>query len=214
MANYNLRVVDIHADIRVESFKKAADFGIWGVIHRASWGLQFTDAKYAQRRTPVKTAGLLWGAYHFGSNENVKDQVKAFLDAAKPDENTLVALDYEKSNWRPDLKMDIPQAREFMERIAEKLGRKPVIYSGHNLKEDLGARADPFFASHRLWLADYRVNWPMQSSWKTYWLHQYTDKKTKNPPNTVPGLPGNAKGNLDCNSYEGTRDRLQAEWSS
>jgi hypothetical protein len=30
----NLRVVDIYHGDRVSSFKKAADFGIWGIIHK------------------------------------------------------------------------------------------------------------------------------------------------------------------------------------
>jgi hypothetical protein len=30
----------------------------------------------------------------------------------------------------------------------------------------------------------------------------------------VPGIPGDSKGNLDCNSYDGTRAHLVAEWAS
>ncbi|HZO47783.1 MAG TPA: glycoside hydrolase family 25 protein [Xanthobacteraceae bacterium] len=215
MAQLNLRVVDLYRGDKVENLQKAADFGIWGVIHRATWGTDDDDAKqYRAVREAAQKAGLLWGAYHFGTKQDVPTQVKKFLDLAKPDKDTLVALDYEQSNTHPELKMQLTHARDFMQRIADKLGRKPVIYSGHNLKEDLGSKVDAFFGSHRLWLADYRKNWSVQKSWKTYWLRQYTDNKNKNPPNQVPGIPGDSKGNLDCNTYESTREKLAAEWAS
>ena len=51
-------------------------------------------------------------------------------------------------------------------------------------------------------------------SWGKYWLWQYTDNTKGIEPNQVPGIPGNSKGNLDCNSYDGTRAHLVAEWAS
>ena len=34
----NLKVVDIYHGDRVSNFKKATDFGIWGIIHKATTG--------------------------------------------------------------------------------------------------------------------------------------------------------------------------------
>jgi GH25 family lysozyme M1 (1,4-beta-N-acetylmuramidase) len=208
MTSINLRVVDPYQGDRVSSFTKAAEFGIWGIIHKATTGAIGKDKQYSNRRSRALDAGLLWGAYHWGTNANVAKQVDNFLNRAAPDERTLVALDFE------DIRMTLAQAREFMTLVAEKVGRKPVLYSGHLIKERLGNRTDAFFGSHRLWLAQYGPNPSVQKSWKKYWLWQYADKKTGLQPNQVPGLPGDSKGNLDCNSYEGTREQLKANWVS
>jgi hypothetical protein len=49
---------------------------------------------------------------------------------------------------------------------------------------------------------------------KDNWLWQYTDNTKGIKPNRVPGIPGDSKGNLDCNSYDGTRAQLNDEWAS
>lgn len=211
MANINLRVVDIYHLDEVTSFTKAADFGIWGVIHKASTGATGRDAKYSSRRKPARNAGLLWGSYHWGTNAPVDKQVDNFLLAAQPDDTTLVALDYEITAGN---QMTLSQARDFLGQIEHKLGRKAVLYSGHLIKEQLGNRNDAFFGSHRLWLAQYGSNPAVQKSWKTYWLWQYTDKKNGHVPSEVPGIPGNSSGDLDCDSYDGTNAQLKSQWAS
>jgi lysozyme len=207
----NLNVVDIYHGDRASSFKKAADFGIWGVTHKATTGATGRDDKYPNRRKPSGDAGLLWGAYHWGTKADVAKQVKNFLDYAEPDRSTLVALDFERSG---DNTMTLDQAREFLSRIEEELNRKAVIYSGELIKERLGHRQDAFFGRHRLWLAHYNPHPVVQRSWGKYWLWQYTDNTKGIEPNQVPGIPGDSKGNLDCNSYDGTRAHLVAEWAS
>jgi GH25 family lysozyme M1 (1,4-beta-N-acetylmuramidase) len=211
MALIKLQVVDLFQGDHVKDFKKAADFGIVGVIHKATTGARGTDKEYADRRGPATAAGLLWGAYHWGAHANVADQVDNFLTAAKPDEQTLVALDFEETAAN---QMTLDQAREFLTLVGQKLGRKPVLYSGNVIKEGLGAVAAPFFGSHRLWLAQYGDEPTVQKSWSNFWLWQYTDRQSGFQPNQVPGLPGDDKGNLDCNSYDGTPAQLKADWAS
>ena len=209
----NFRVVDLYQGDRVSSFQKAADSGIWGVIHKASTGATGRDGKYKQRRQAALDAGLLWGAYHWGTSMDVEDQIENFLDAAQPDDKTLVALDFEETK---NNQMTLSQAREFLTLIEEKLGRKAVIYGGGLLKNRLGSNADPFFGSHRLWLAHFDPAPVCQASWKKYWLWQYT-AKTSDPslqPSSIAGIPGDGKGNLDCDSYDGTQSQLTREWAS
>ena len=134
MANVNLRVVDVYQGDNVSDFNKAAQDGVWGIIHKASTGATGWDRKYAERRPKAVAAGLLWGAYHWGTGIDVKRQVDNFLKRAQPDDKTLVALDYEDD---PN-QMTLEQAREFLTRISERLGRKAVLYSGHVAKDNLG----------------------------------------------------------------------------
>ena len=115
MADINLRVVDIYHNDNVTSFQQAADSGLWGIIHKATTGATGTDPEYANRRKPALDAGLLWGAYHWGTNADVSAQVKNFLDTAKPDESTLVALDFEETAGN---QMTIDQARQFLTSVA------------------------------------------------------------------------------------------------
>jgi lysozyme len=211
MADINLRVVDIYHDDTVTSFQQAADSGLWGIIHKATTGATGTDPEYANRRAPALSAGLLWGAYHWGTNADVASQVENFLDTAQPDETTLVALDFEETAGN---QMTLDQAREFLTSVAGALGRKPVLYCGGLFKTEMGNTADPFFGSHRLWLAQYGVNPVVQASWNTCWLWQYTDSVTGLAPNQVPGIPGDANGNLDCNSYGFSKEQLIEEWAS
>ena len=204
----NLRVVDIYHGDRASNFKKAADFGIWGIIHKATTGATGKDAKYSARRKLASDAALLWGAYHWGTKADVAKQVKNFLDYAEPDQSTLVALDFQRTGANT---MTLDQAREFL------LRRKAVIYSGELIKARLGRQKNPFFGANRLWLAHYNVHPVVQRSWDKYWLWQYSDNTKGIKPNQVPGIPGDSKGNLDCDSYDGTRAQLDAErrsWSA
>jgi len=208
-----LHIVDIAHYDHVTSFASAATAGIWGVIHKATTGATGRDdEKYAPRRPEAVAAGLLWGAYHWGTNANVSAQVDHFLKVADPDTHTLVALDFESDKKH---QMSLDQAREFLTRVAQRLGRKAVLYSGDTIKTALGNTKDAFFGSHRLWLAHYDDNPKVQASWDHYWLWQYTDKKKSTRlPTSVAGIPGDDEGNLDCDAYNGTKEQLATEWAS
>lgn len=199
-------VIDIYHGNAVDSFAQARAAGVLGIIHKATTGQTGKDKAYTDRRRDAEAAGLLWGAYHWGTNAPVAAQVDNFLMKAQPGENTLVALDYEID---AKFQMSLDQAREFLERIHEKLGRRAVLYSGHLIKEKLGNRVDPFFGAHRLWLAEYNPTAKVQKSWSSYWLWQYAEK-----PSTVPGIPGNTAGAIDYNHFNGTEAQLRAEWAS
>jgi GH25 family lysozyme M1 (1,4-beta-N-acetylmuramidase) len=155
---------------------------------------------------------LLWGAYHWGTAAPAAAQVDNFLAAAQPDERTLVALDFEDT---PGNQMTLAGAREFLELIEEKLGRKAVIYSANTIKSALGSQRDSFFGSHRLWLAQYGSTPSVQASWDGYWLWQFTEGKASDPRRRrVPGIPGNSDGEVDCNYYPSTPEQLETEWAS
>src|SRR5262249_58228477 len=127
---------------------------------------------------------LLWGAYHFGTAAPVDAQVANFVSAAQPDAQTLVALDYESNGADT---MTLEQARGFLIGVADRLGRRPVLYSGGLIKQELGDVRDPFFAAHRLWLPEYGPEPHPQASWQTAWLWQYAGDGIGCDPKTVAG---------------------------
>ena len=205
-------VVDLYHGDNVASFTQAYAAGLRGIIHKATTGQSGTDPLYAQRRLQAEKAGLLWGAYHWGTAAPAALQVDNFLSTAKPGPNTLVALDFEPDEGN---QMSLDGAREFLQAIEVKLGRRAVLYSGNLIKSALGKTNDAFFGQHRLWLAQYGNQPTVQASWPTYWLWQYTDGSSAGPdPKSVPGIPGNGQGQLDCNHFQGDEAQLLAQWAS
>ena len=205
----NLKVIDISHHNEVISFDKIRAFGIVGIVHKATQGLAMVDDKYAKRRQAALDAGLLWGAYHFATADDVDLQVKHFLDVADADANTLMALDHEPNKGN---ELDLDGAQAFLESARDQLGRKLVLYSGNLIKEQLGDADSEFFGSHKLWLAHYnnKPKWP--PAWDNYFLHQFSGDGVNNNGITVPGVnPGNQ---IDMDSYAGTDEELTNEWAS
>ena len=64
-------VIDISRSVTVSDFRRVRQSNILGVIHKASEGGDYADTAYAQRRPQAEAAGLLWGAYHFGTGQIV-----------------------------------------------------------------------------------------------------------------------------------------------
>ena len=204
-------VVDISHGDQVADFSQARAAGLIGVIHKATTGGTGRDDLYATRRALAAKAGLLWGAYHWGTAAPVDQQIQNFLGAASPDANTLVALDFESD---PGNQMTLDMARQFLQGIQDKLNRHAVLYSGNLIKDQLGSTKDSFFGAHRLWLAQYGPTPKVQASWNTFWLWQYTDGTDRTPKVTVPGIPGDAKGSLDCDHFMGSEALLREQWAS
>ncbi len=112
--------------------------------------------------------------------------------------------------------MTLDQAAEYLHLFERRFGRKAVIYGGHELRDDLKDKVDPFFGSHRLWLAHHNTDTPKwQKSWSRYWLWQFTNTDV-----VVPGIRGGGydgkekRWKLDCNYYDGSRNELEAEWAT
>ena len=205
-------VIDLYHGDAVASFAEAQVAGVLGIIHKATNGRSGRDDQYPARRERATDAGLLWGAYHWGTAAPAEEQVANFLEWAKPDENTLVALDFEAS---PGNQMTLQGARDFLQRIEQELGRKAVIYSGITIKNALGSQHDEYLGSHRLWLSQYGPTPRVQASWDNYWLWQFSEGKASDPRRRkIPGIPGNSAGQVDCNYYPFSAEQLRAEWAS
>lgn len=221
------RVVDIyHGDILnsdahktdpIADFSAMAQAGIYGMIHKATQGLGVNDGAYAARTKNARLAGLLTGAYHFNTGDTVQGQINHFFDAAKPDANTLMALDFEDNRAS---QMTLAQAVQFLELGDEKLGRPLWVYSGNRIKETIvGASAEvrAVFAKRKFWLCQYGPHARMTDSgghalpWTAPTLWQFTGDGVGLPPHTLPGII--TKG-IDINSYAGTKAQLAVDWVS
>lgn len=199
-------VIDIYHGDPVNDFGAVKNFGIIGVIHKCTEAQRYVDSSYVGRRKAFTDIGLKWGAYHFFHGDG-KGEADYFLSHADPDQTTLLALD-----WETTLQGYTPtadQAKVFIERIAEKTGQKPVIYSGHAAKEKIHGK-DAFFGSHRLWLAQYASQWSCQASWQKPWLWQNNGDNYGPGPHHIPGVSGYCDNNT---IVEGTAEDLIASWT-
>lgn len=204
----NPKIVDIsHYDnVAPGGFVQLRAAGYLGVINKASQGSGMTDKTYRLRLGPARDAGLLYGAYHYLTHEDVGDQVKHFLDVVGMPEGRLLALDHE------DRRVDLGTARAFCERIHEATGRWPVLYSGFLIKEQISkTKKDPFWSGIRLWLSHYSKNPTWPPTWEAPWIWQFTGDGQGPSPHTVPGIT--IDGGMDINSWAGTDEELKAQWA-
>lgn len=205
-------VVDIYHGNPVTDFAAVVNSGILGIIHKC-YEAGVADPLYAKRRQAFADAGLkLWGAYCFfhGSDHGGDPEQEAdnFLAAAEADVNTLLALD-----WETDEDGYVPSAADakaFLGRIADRIGRSALIYSGNVAKEKIIGK-DAFFSAHRLWLAQYSTAWSVQASWDYPWLWQNNGDSSGPGPHTFPGLSGLVDNSTIVAPM--TTDRLVAEWA-
>lgn len=195
-------VLDLSHHNEIEDWNKVYASGVRAVIHKATQGSSFVDQDYAKRKAAAKASGLLWGAYHFADSSDVEKQVANFLKVVGEDEDTLLALDYEPNGART---MSLAQAKKFLQLVYEKTEQRPILYSGNLIKETL-KKADPFFSSHRLWLAQYGKKAILPPGFDRYWLWQYSGDGI-NGAGIIPGIK--TKG-IDCNVFGG--EDLGSEW--
>jgi lysozyme len=139
-------VIDLsHHNQNVDFQKMNQQDGILGVIHKATQGVSFQDPTYQPHKTGALNAGLLWGAYHFGTGSDGVQQAEFFLNFVNPEAQTLLVLDFEANGQGPSMTME--EARAFVTHVHDVTGRWPGLYSGHYIKDLLGTNQDPVLAN-------------------------------------------------------------------
>src|SRR5437763_758223 len=133
-------VIDIYHGETI-NFTQVSGAGIVGIIHKATQGATITDDRYADRHERARDLGFLWGAYHFGTGDDVAAQAENFLQFAQPARDELIAVDFEPN---PDgTTMTLDQLEQFITNIHDALGRYPVVYGGSLLRDNLGSAQNP-----------------------------------------------------------------------
>lgn len=202
-------VVDIshfQSNIDFPSVKQA---GILAMIHKATQGTTYSDPSYTSNRTIANGVGLLWGAYHFGTAQDVPTQVNHFLQTASPDANTLLVLDWEENSTASQGTMSLDQAKQFVQMIQTKTGRFPVLYGGSLIKQSVGVHGDPILSQCPLWLAQYASAPNLPPGWAKCTMWQYTDGINGPQPHSINGI-----GNCDRDVFAGNEAELHDFWKS
>jgi lysozyme len=199
-------VIDLsHHNQNLDFSQIANPGGILGVIHKATQGTRYVDPTYRSHMRAALDAGLLWGAYHFGTGSDGVEQAQHFLDVVSPGPQTLLALDFEANPQGPS--MSLEEARGFVIHVHEVTGRWPGLYSGYYIKHLLGSNSDPVLANCWFWLAQYGPTAVVPANWDTWDMWQYTDGAAGPDPHEVPGA-----GLCDRDKFNGDESGLQTLW--
>jgi lysozyme len=204
MAELNA-VVDLSHHNGPVDLKTAKASGLLGVIQKGTQSIDYVDPTFEPNHKQAIDAGLYWGTYHFGVGGDGVAQADYFLTTVKPEREHLLVLDFEP--YRSGPTMTLEEARAFVTHVYAAVGRWPVLYSGHYIKELLGTTSDPVLAQCPLWLAQYGPTPVVPSNWKTWTLWQYTDGGVGPEPHTMAGI-----GRCDRDRFNGDVDTLQKFW--
>ncbi|MDR3435861.1 glycoside hydrolase family 25 protein [Telmatospirillum sp.] len=223
-------MIDISHSVRVSDFGLARErSNILAVFHKATEGGDWQDPLYAERRAKAKDAGMLWGAYHFGTRQySGADQANNFLATAQPGPDTLLALDLELNERIPANTMSISQAEEFVQTIQTLTGRLPLLYTHPSWADgkrtgpggrSLGAAISPqsILAQCDLWLADYRNQPQLPIAWATkgwrFWQYAGEGARPVAPAESpVRGVSGVER--CDRNLFLGDTVALTSYWGT
>jgi lysozyme len=207
MLDYLNAMIDTSHWDRDVDFEAVAQSGVLGVIQKATQGQLDVDPTYAGNRVKATQAGLLWGAYHFGTGDDGVRQAQHFLEVVGDCENVLLALDFEQNPTGPS--MDLEQARAFVTHIQAQTGRYPGLYGGSYLKSLIGAGSDPVLAQCWFWIAQYGPTPVVPPNWPTWTFWQYTDGAYGPQPHIVPGI-----GRSDRSFFNGPEQQFRKLWLS
>jgi len=218
-----------HYDLLRPDFVRMKAEGIIGVIHEASYPRFERDAFYGARQDAATQAGLLWGAYHYGNSTDPNRQADHFLSvvssawrnansSTRPN-GILLVLDFEKNGHYPGGTMRVDQAVAFVERIKQRTGKYPGIYSGeYYLHKALNSSRvstaqKRILANCWLWMANYGAAPRPASPWERWQLWQYCgDGRCRLPRSTHPVSVANVR-KAERNIFAGSRLELASFWN-
>src|SRR5262245_28140780 len=187
-------VIDLSHWDPAYDYEAVRDDGIVGVIYKATEGGSYTDPTYVSQQHAAKSAGMLWGAYHFADASNVNAQIDNFMRFACPDPDECFVLDWEDNGGDT---MSLANVKTWITEVEKQLGREGecIVYGGNTVKEH--GNGDPVLTSRRLWLCQYGSTPSLPEGYDKYWLWQFTDGVYGPNPHTIDGV-----GPCDINSYK------------
>lgn len=174
------------------------------VICKATEGVGYTDKNCDGFYQQAKKLGKKLGVYHFARpdlrNTAIAEADWFVRETKGYHKEAMLILDWESGNLK-----DVNWAKQWLDRVYEKTGVKPVIYMSASVMSsaDWSSVAN---ADYGLWVANYGSNngtaqesvfdrYPLKY-WKFYALWQYTST----------GRLSGYNGNLDLNYFNGDKE--------
>lgn len=196
------RGVDVASYQGNPDWSAVAGSGIAFAFTKVSEDDDYTNPTFARNWSEIRAAGLARGAYHFARPDSATDAVAEadyFLSRLASvgglADGDLLALDLEAGSG------DLGQwALDWLQHIEQRVGFKPLVYTGAWFSGPHNLAAYPALADYGLWLASYQGAMPTPPApWELVAFWQYSDK------GAVPGIAGN----VDLNMFNGPADRIR-----
>jgi lysozyme len=193
--------------IDVSSYQETIDWqlvrraGIAFAFIRLSDGATLRDAMFATNWTEARRAGVVRGAYQFfRPDQSVTAQadlmITAMRDRAPGDLPPVIDLEVDAGL---DAATVAARAGAWIERVRDKLGVEPIVYTGSDLWRNGGGQP---LGAQPLWLAHYTQGCPvLPAPWTRWTFWQHTDR------GAIPGI----EGSVDLDLFAGTLDELTAQ---
>jgi len=195
-------IYDISHWVEVPNFR-ALDPMAWLILTKATEGTAYLDPTYAIYSKEIRAAGIRLGAYHFMRPGDELSQADWFCEVVRDNGlngDEVLALDLEVGG------INLEQCKRFMDRVQQKTGIRPILYSTQLQIESLY----PIPNTPPAWL---------ENEW--LWIAEYTEPASNNeiPPYIVPagcsasrialwqysdkGVIGGTGNNVDLNIISG-----------
>ena len=194
-------------EIYISHHQKGIDLGsidVDFVICKATEGVGYTDNCCDKFYQQAKKLGKKLGVYHFARPDLGNSAIAEadwFLKETKGyHKEAILVLDWESGNLK-----DVTWAKQWLDRVYEKTGVKPLIYMSASVMRSADW-SSVVKADYGLWVANYGANngtanesvfnkYPLKY-WTFYALWQYTSK----------GRLRGYNGNLDLNYFSGDKE--------
>lgn len=180
-------LVDLSVYQRGISWNALKAAGIGGALLKATEGVGFEDAAFAQHRAEARRVGVPIGAYHFarpdtvGSERDAIAEADWFLHVARPARGDLLpALDLEVPGR--STKGLLEWALAWLRRVGAEIGEPPFLYTFPSFYRERMRGAAAAADCSLLWLADWGPNDGRRhaprpiGAWRRIALHQYTSR--------------------------------------
>jgi lysozyme len=192
--------------IDVSYYQKTIDWprvrraGIRFAFIRVSDGVVIRDPMFATNWAQARRAGVIRGAYqYFRPDQSATAQadlmIAAMHDRTRDDLPPVLDIEIDAGLSRDAL---VARARVWIDRVRDKLGVEPIVYTGNDLWRHGSAGA---LATQSLWVAHYTSECPsLPAPWTRWAFWQHTDR------GAVPGIDGP----VDLDLFAGTVADLRA----
>lgn len=168
------------------NFEDVRNDGIESIYIRAGEGVDYRDRYFERNYEAAKNAGLKIGFYHYVTavnKEEAIEQADFFYSLISGKEYDMrAAMDYEFFGNLGKDAINIV-ARAYIDRLWERLGYRPAVYSDLS---NINTLWDSYLADFPLWAADYSVDELGETrAWSNWAGFQYSDS------GNVSGILGN-----------------------
>jgi GH25 family lysozyme M1 (1,4-beta-N-acetylmuramidase) len=196
--------IDVSHHIGNVDWSQVASSGARFAFVRATQGTLWVDPMFKQHWEKLHKVGIKRGAYHVLTADDPVKQADNFLATIGllQDDDLPPALDIEDgiivgTPW-DSRESALDSILHWLERVEEKLGRRPVVYVGNSflgtvLKGDAGKLVE-----YPLWLGQNGPSPKVATGWERWTFWQYSNF----------GKIGGILGTVDLDKFNGTKDDL------